>query len=265
MTLSADLRVLSTATATARADLAAMYTWKTWLGGWLLRVLAQVTFFALIGQLLGSRDTAQYLAVGNAVAIVVVEAMMVVASTTWERNAGTLPLLVASPGRLPLVFVGRSVQWLADGTACACIAFYVVGGVFGVPLGSVSTLLVVPLIAVIGLSTYAFGLLAAALVLKAVALRNVVSNVGYLTLMAVTGVQVPVSFWPDWIGGIAQLLPVTHGLAGVRGLVTGAPLSEVAGNAALELAVGAGWLTVALLSFRQLAESGRRDGSIEFS
>lgn len=265
MSLSSDLRVLGIATATARGDLAAIYSWRTWLGGWLLRVLAQVTFFALIGELLGSRETARYLAVGNAVAIVVVEAMMVIASTTWERNAGTLPLLVAAPGPLPLVFVGRSVQWLADGTACACIAFLAVGALFGVPLASARTVLVVPLIVLIGAATYAFGLLAAALVLKAVALRNVVSNTGYLALVAITGVQVPVSFWPGWVQGVAQVLPVTHGLAAVRGVVAAAPLQEVARNAALELAVGVGWMTVALLSFRQLAESGRRDGSIKFS
>lgn len=35
-------------------------------------------------------------------------------------------------------------------------------------------------------------------------------------------------------------------------------------HAALEAAVGLGWLLVAALTLRRLAESGRRDGSIEF-
>ena len=265
MSLTADLRVLRISTATAWADLGAIYTWKTWLAGWLLRILAQVTFFALIGRLLASEETAQYLAIGNAVGIVVVEAMLVVASTAWERRAGTLPLLVAAPGRLAMVFIGRSVQWLVDGTACATIAFFAVGTLFAVPLWSLRMILVPPLIALVGAATYAFGLVAAGLALKAVGLRNVVSNVGYLVLMAITGVQVPLSFWPGWLQTVAQFLPVTHGLSAVRNLVAGSPASQILRDAGLELAVGSGWLTVALLTFRQLAESGRRDGSIEFS
>ena len=56
---------------------------------------------------------------------------MSIASTTWERNAGTLPLLIAAPGPLWPVFVGRSVQWLPSGTAeraGAAAAFVVSGG-----------------------------------------------------------------------------------------------------------------------------------------
>jgi hypothetical protein len=159
---------------TAGADLGAIYTWQTWL----VRVLAQVVFFALLGRLVASPATTRYLVVGNAVLIVVIEAMFVVASTTWERREGTLPLLVAAPGCLPVVFVGRSVRWLADGAACATVAFVVVGAMFRVPMPFPRVLLVLPLVTLVALSTHAFGLVAAAVV---------------------------------------QGLPVTHGLAAIRG------------------------------------------------
>ncbi len=64
---------------------------------------------------------------------------------------------------------------------------------------------------------------------------------------------------------VAQGLPVTHGLAAVRAMLAGGAPDEVARQAALELAVAVGWFTVALLTFRRFAESGRRNGSIEFS
>jgi ABC-2 type transport system permease protein len=35
-------------------------------------------------------------------------------------------------------------------------------------------------------------------------------------------------------------------------------------QAGLELVVGLGWLALALVTFDRLAESGRKDGSIEF-
>lgn len=263
--LTGSLRVLRAAMANARADFGLVYTWRTWLGGWLLRVVTQVAFFALVGEVLLSRSAAQYLAVGNAVVISAIEAMMVVASTTWERRAGTLPLLVAAPGPLPMVLAGRSVQWLASGTVSGSVAFFAVGVLFGVSFPMPAALLVIPLIALVGLASYGLGLLLAGFVLAAMDLRNLVSNLAYLTLMAITGVQVPLSFWPGWLQGVAQVLPVTHGLAAVRALVTGGPTGDVLRSAVLEAAVGASWLCVALCFFRYFAEAGRHDGSIEFS
>jgi ABC-2 type transport system permease protein len=66
--------------------------------------------------------------------------------------------------------------------------------------------------------------------------------------------------WPT-----AHVLPLTHGLAAIRDLLAGEQLAPILANAGLELAVGAGWLLLALASFNRLAEAGRRDGSIEFS
>ncbi|MGH8874427.1 MAG: ABC transporter permease, partial [Acidimicrobiia bacterium] len=91
------LSVLRSAAVSALADLGTIYTWQTWTFSWLTRVLAQVTFFALIGRLLGSEDRVHFLLVGNAVAIAAIASLPVVASTTWERRSGTLPLLVACP------------------------------------------------------------------------------------------------------------------------------------------------------------------------
>ena len=264
MSVAGDVQILRYAAVGARADLRAMYTWKTWTGGWLLRVLAQVAFFALIGRLLGSDATIRYLAVGNSVVIAAIEAMFVVASTTWERRSGTLPLLIAAPGSTFLVWLGRSVQWLPSGTTSATISFFVVGAMVGVPLRFPGVLAVVALIALTAFTTYCFGLTLAALVLRAMDLRNVVSNVAYLSLMALTGVEVPVSYWPAAVRWIADVLPLTHALAAVRELVAGAGFARVVSTAAPELAVAAGWLIVSFLLFRWLSESGRKDGSIEF-
>lgn len=258
-------RVFAHSVASGFADFTTIYTWRTWTFGWLVRVLAQVVFFALVGVLLGDAERVRYLVVGSAVMIAAMEGMQVVASTTWERRAGTLPLLVASPYSPALVFVGRSVHWLASGLATSSIAFFTVTTLFGVDLPWPRVLAVVPLIAVIGLAAYLFGSFLGALVLQAMAARNVVSNVAYMTLMAISGVVVPVEFWPPWVQWVASVLPVTHGLGAVRGLLAGAPAAAVARGALLELAVGLAWLVLALVAFRRLVERGRRDGSIEFA
>ncbi len=144
----AVLTTLRYATAAGWAEFATVYTWRTWTAGWLSRVLCQVAFFALIGRLLGSPEHTRFLLVGNAVLIVAVEACFVCASTTWERRAGTLPLLVAAPVSPLLVFAGRSTFWLVSGTASASISLFVLAPVFGVPLPMPRALLAVPLILV---------------------------------------------------------------------------------------------------------------------
>lgn len=257
-------RVLRYSALNAYADFRSTYTWRTWVGGWLVRVLCQVAFFTLIGRLLGSAEYTRYLLVGNAVMVAAAEALLVVPSTTWERLAGTVPLLVAAPASPVVVFFGRSVQWLPSGTASATISLFALAPLFGVRLPMPTSLLVVPLIGLVALATYCLGLVLGGLVLRAGGMRNLVSNLTMFVLMVITGVQVPVAFWPEPVQWAAGLLPVTHGLAAVRGVLTGLPSAKVVGLAALELAIAIGWLLVAVCAFHRFAESGRRSGSIEF-
>lgn len=265
MTMPVSLRVLHVATLTARADHRAMYTWRSWAGGWLLRILAQVTFFALLGRLVASDEAAQYLAIGNAVAIAALESMMVVASAAWERRAGTFPLLVAAPGPMVLVFVGRGLQWVVEGSLCALLALLLVGPVFGVSLSIGAVVVCALLMLLVSISTYGLGLVVAALVMRTPRVRSVVSNVGFLVLAFAAGTYVPVHALPAWIQVIGQVLPMRHGLAAVRGVIDGAPLASVLGQAALEAVVAAAWWTLSVATFRAIADAGRRTGSIEFS
>jgi ABC-2 type transport system permease protein len=82
------LRVLRYAALSGYHDYATIYTWKTWVAGWYVRVLAQVAFFALVGRLLGSDARVHYLLVGNAVMLAAIGGLFAVAGTTWERRQG---------------------------------------------------------------------------------------------------------------------------------------------------------------------------------
>ncbi|MDX8031372.1 ABC transporter permease [Lentzea sp. BCCO 10_0856] len=257
-------RVLRYAFASAMADLRATYTWKSWGLAWLLRMLFQVTLFAFVGKLIGDPRVVEYLVIGNSVFIIADVVMLVCASTSWERMSGTLPLLVASPAAPFTVFTGRSVQWLLDGLACSTISLLVLPQFLGVQLPLGTRLAVVPLIAVIAVSVYFFGLVLGGLALRAMAARNLIGRVGSIGLMLLTGVQVPVSFWPSPLESLAQLLPLTHGLGAVRAALGNGSASDVLRGIALEIVVGIGWALVAAFTYWRLVESGRRDGTIEF-
>lgn len=262
--MTATVEVLRHAAITGFQDFRSMYSWKTWASGWLLRVICQVIFYSLLGRLIGDQAQVHYLVVGNAVMLCATTVIFVVQSTTWERFAGTIPLLVAAPASPLVVLFGRSVQWIPDALATSVAALLVVGPLFGLPLPWPRALLVLPLLVLVTLSTYMMGAVFGSLVLRWTEARNLVSNVVAAAMMAVCGVNVPVSVFPGWVRTVADALPLTHGLHAVRGVLGGAPAGGVARQAALEVIVGVGWLAVAAASFRWFAEGGRKDGSLDF-
>ncbi|WP_063770937.1 ABC transporter permease [Streptacidiphilus neutrinimicus] len=258
-------RIVRCSAANAAADLRATYTWRTWLFGWLLRMLCQVVFFTLAGRTFSGAGHQRFLFLGNALTLCAIESMMVVASSAWERRAGTLPLLVAAPADVSWIFVGRSLQWLPSGCATSLAALLGLGPFFGVDWSPATAAVAAVLVAASAVGTYCFGLLLAALVLGASSWRNVASNVAYLGMMAVCGVEVPVGFWPLPVRVLAWSMPLTHELDALRALVDGGGAASVAPQALLGLAVGAAWLAGAVALLRAMADRGRRDGSIAFA
>ena len=259
------IRILGHAARTGYEDYFVEIGVRVWLLGWFLRVVVQVVFFALIGRLLGSEEQVRYLLIGNAVMLAAVGALLSVAGTTWERRAGTLPLLVASPTSPVVVFSGRSLAMAADGVVISMGALLIVAPIFDVSLPWARMPLVVPLVVVVALSTYALGTFLGGLVLHAMSTRNIVSNLAQTTMMAICGVNVPLSYYPDAVQWLAHALPLTHGLLAIRELLAGAGGATVLAYTGAELLVGLGWLALALLTFDRLAEHGRRDGSIELA
>ena len=262
--LATAFRTTGAAALAGLQDYLAIFSARSWLAGWYVRVLAQVAFFALVGRVLGSEEQTRYLLVGNAVALVSIQALGAVNSTVWERRSGTLPLLVASPSPVAAVFLGRSLHWIPDGLTSSFGALLVVGPLFGLPLPWERVVALVPLVLLVGVSTYCFGLVLGALVLRATSLRNLVGNLAYTGMLALCGVNVPVGYAPAPVQAVANALPLTHGLRAVREVLAGGGFASVAGDVGAEALVGAAWLAVALVLFGRLAGAGRRDGSIEF-
>lgn len=257
------LAVVAHAAAAGAADYRSIFTWRSWLFGWYVRVLAQVTFFALIGRLLESEEQVRYLLVGNAVMLAAMQGLWAVNMVAWERATGTLPLLVATPSNPATVFVGRGAYLVADGTVSALGALVVAAALFGMPLPWPRVLLVVPLVLVVAIAAYGLGTFLGGVALRHRAVHGLVVNLAVVTLMAICGVNVPLDVYPDAVRRVAEVLPLTHGLQAVRGVVDGGPASAVAREAALEVAVAVVWLAAAFATFARMARRGRQDGSLD--
>jgi ABC-2 type transport system permease protein len=260
-----QLRVLKHTAIGAFAEYRAFYTWQSWLVGWLLRLLMQASFYALVGRLLGSQQQVEYLVVGNAVYIVAMEACIVVLATVSERRAGTLPLMVAAPATHLTVYLGRGVHYLTSGLLTSSIALFTLPPLFGITLPMPQALLALPMIVLIGLAAYGYGAAVSCLVLHKPGRRWTAMNLSYLVLLAFAGVNVPTGFWPGPVQAVAQVLPLTHGLTAVRTLLDGGPAAEIAAQLALEAAVGAGWFVVAALGFARVVRVGRARGTLELA
>ena len=163
--LGTTLRILGYAAGSGLSDYSAAFTVRTWFLGWYSRILAQVLFFATIGSLLGRSHT-RYLLIGNAVFLMTLHGLLTTASTTWERDSGTLPLLVAAPTPAPLVLAGRSLFWVPQGLACALGSLVLIGLPLHVSLPALRLLQCLPMLLLIGLSSYCLGLFLGALVLS---------------------------------------------------------------------------------------------------
>lgn len=259
------LRVLWWATRSGFADHGVIFTLRSWLLGWCVRVLAQVLFFVVIGQLLGGQE-ARYLLIGNSVMLLAVHGLLATSSTTWERHNGTLALLVASPSSPALVLIGRSLFWIPEGLLCAVGALVLLGPATGISLPAGGLLACLPLLALIGLSSYALGAFLGALMLVVPDLRNVVSNVAHLAMMILCGVNIPVGTLGPLSDAVAKVLPLTHGLRAVRDILSGTWSAASVGRlVALESIVAAAWMCLAVAAVHWLARRSRRDGHILFS
>lgn len=257
-------RVLGASAANASADFKAMYTPLTWLFGWSSRVLFQMVFFALIGTLLGSVERQADLLVGAGIMAMVSEVMLVCASTSWERYAGTLPLLVVSPGNFFFVFVGRSLQWVVSGLITSLAALFALGLVMGLTWTPWTAALTAATMTIGCVSTYCFGLAVAAVVLNFTHLRNVIGAVATLGTTVISGALVPVSYWPEPVQWIAATLPVTHIVEPVRVLSSGLLSPGLLTDWLVTAGVGACWMAVASVLVKVVVEVGRRNGTLEF-
>lgn len=246
-------------------DMRAFFTWRSWLFGWVLRVVFQVLFFTLVGRYLGSPAATRYLLVGSAAVIVVLETMTVVTATAVDRFFGILPLLVASPGDYHLVYLARNVNTIVTGVTTSTISLLAGALVVGVDLSLPRVLLAVLLLAVGAVTTYLFGGCLGALVAKAARARWAAFNVGYLSLMACCGFVVPSGFWPLPVRVLAEGLPFTHVLRAIRGTLDGRPAGMVLGQLGLELVVGVGWFVAGRFAFRATVRLARRDGTIDLA
>lgn len=262
--MSATLTVMRYAFAAGLAEYRAIFTWRSWTFGWMVRVVSQISFFALVGLRVADERSAFYILIGNALAVAAQAGVFSLNMTTTDRWAGGLQLLVASPTSPVVVFSSRGSYLAVDGALSAALGLFIAGPLFGLPLPWPDVLAVIPLTALIAASSYCLGTFLAGIVFRFRSINSLVVNTTYVGLMTACGVNVPLSYYPAPLAWLSHGLPLTNGLLAIRGVFAGAAPSAILGHAGAEALVGAAWLTLALLTFNRMAARGRLDGTLDY-
>lgn len=251
-------RTVGQGAAVAVADFSDFYTWRTWLGGWLVRMLCQVAFYSLIGLSVGDRDYVTYVVLGAALMVCVAESLMAVASTTWDQPLGTLPLLMCAPVQPGVFYFGRSLMWPLSGATTTSVAVFVMTGFFGINWTAAQVPMVLVLVLLTSIASYCMALAIACVAMVFPGARNVLSAVTTMVVTSFCGALVPVAYWPDAIEWFARLIPFTHGLQALRALQAGDVAAAVMAPAGLTAVIGVAWFVIAILGFRSLFAQERR-------
>lgn len=244
-------------------DFAGFWTWRSWIGGWMLRILTNVMIWVLMGRLLGSPAKLQYLLIGNAAAAGL--GTFALPAATWDRMDGTYPLMVIAPSSQIPAVLGRMSVWMFGWIASSLLTFAILFAAFSIPVTALGLIAIIGVVPLLCLSTLFLSAFFGALAAMAPRYRNILAWALIFITSAICGVSVPVTFWPGWVQVIANLMPVTHGLQGLRLALAGGDGGQILRQVGLEAAVGLGWLSLAAISFDRMAEMGRADGSIEFA
>ncbi len=258
-------RVLAASAHLSLGEFFSLYPPRLYFIAFVPRIVFSLAFFGLLAQFLGGPEYLRFVVIGNVGQATFLGALsFTVASVTWEQGAGTVPLLVASPGNPILVFVSRNLAMLFNGALSASLTLALATVVLGLDLTVAEVLGAAGIVLLLSSSVYCLGLLLGSIVLRFPQYRNVMSNIAAVTLTFLTGTYVPVSALPTWIQPVSEILPVTHGLRVLRHLALGAPDPGVSASLAAEIVIGLVLLGLAFLSFRYFLREARIAGTLDF-
>jgi len=182
-----------------------------------------------------------------------------------ERQSGALSLHLAAPTNYIVGYLARNIYTPAFSIFSSILGFVFVFALFQIHPSWPGAAFVPLVVALVSISLYAYGFAIASLVTGIPSLAMIGTNLGYLSVMAFCGVNVPVTFWPAPVRALSYAFPLTHGLIAIRELLAGSSAVTILGNCFLEAVVGLGWLAAGVTILSLSAYISRRTGGFDLS
>lgn len=238
-----DLAALRTIAVLSWRDYRAVYPLRVVLASSLPRAVMQAVFVAYIGQFAAGTSGRDFALIGACLQVVTIATIVKAGDTLLDdRVFGTLYRIRLSRIPLPVLAITRWWAFVAEGVLGGLVAATAACLLFGRYDLMTAMWAATGLVLLVALSTSALGLVVAAATMTHRADAFVANIVSYL-LLALTGAVAPLDRMPSVAAALAHGLPMTNGLLAIRHAVAGRPWL---GHAAAEVAVGLGWLVVAI-------------------
>ena len=179
-----------------------------------------------------------------------------------SQTTGTLEATLMSPVRLSVVLVYSSL-WNYFLSAVRFVLYLVVGGAaYGISLGranlgSAAVIFVLTVLCFMGI-----GILWAGIVLVIKRGEAIMGAIG-LVFLLLGGVLFPSSLLPGWIRFVADLVPLTPALEGMRfALLQGYGFQQLSGTLARLSVFAVVLLAAGIIGFNYAVQLGKRTGSL---
>jgi len=174
---------------------------------------------------------------------------------------GTLEIVLLSPTSLTRLLLYSSL-WVYMFTTLRFVLYLLGGWAFGLSLENVNLLGGVLTLVLGVLSFAALGIMSASVVMV-IKHGNAMNSFLTFASLFLGGVLYPVSVMPEWLQHVAQLLPITHALHGMRqALLLGASTADLAPTFGILLLFAGVLFPLALLSFYAAVRWTKASGSL---
>ncbi len=169
---------------------------------------------------------------------------------TKEAERGTLENLLALPARPVEVMIGKITPYIAVGAAQAIVVLVTARFLFGVPFHGALWILL------IGIAIFVFANLAVGFTFSTIATTQMqamqLTFFFFLPSLLLSGFMFPFRGMPTWAQAIGEVLPLTHFLRIVRGvMLKGAGLADLYGEFIAMGAFAAAAVAVAMARYRR--------------
>jgi ABC-2 type transport system permease protein len=222
----------------------------------------QILFFAYLGRYTGVANDAHFV-VGNAVqASAMAGVYGMVMALGNERQFGTLSAVLATPVNRLALFCGRALPLIANGLLVSAFGFAVGVMLLDVRVSPAALPAIAATVVLTTVSCSMFGLTLGSVGLRAKDIW-LSSNLAYMLMLLLCGVNVPLDRLPGWLATAGHVLPLTHGIEATRELAAGAQLADVAGLMARETLIGVCYAVLGYGLLRIFEAESRRRASLD--
>lgn len=241
-------------------------TWLNWpafLSNTLFRPFLLVLTFALVARFARGGEAEHAVVLGMiAYSATTILSGGILQCFANERMFGTLSFLFAAPGGRLRSYLSRALPHYPGALLCFASGLCAAVFVLDTDFSGMNWPAAVLSLAAIALSVSLFCLFLGALCLM---FRDwlVAAASSEAALLILTGVIIPRGEMPAALAAAGNVLPITHGLDGLRRAVSGSAVGDISAHLATEVLVGISYMVVGYVLFRVYEIHACRTGNYE--